>query len=111
MFINNNRILVKLFQKKSKQQYHFFFMKNSKNNNIILGFSFMYLVSVYPTNRTMHSFFSGVFITAIVVNPPERKLAKRTSVQCSDCDETLCVKCFKAHSRLKLTITHIVTPL
>ena len=28
-----------------------FFMKNSKNNNIILGFSFMYLVSVYPTNR------------------------------------------------------------
>jgi hypothetical protein len=31
--------------------------------------------------------------------------------QCSDCDETLCVKCFKAHSRLKLTRTHIVTPL
>ena len=27
-----------------------FFMKNSKNNNIILGFNFMYLVSVYPTN-------------------------------------------------------------
>ena len=27
-------------------------MKNSNNNNIILGFSFMYLVSVYPTNRT-----------------------------------------------------------
>ena len=33
------------------------------------------------------------------------------SYQCSDCDETLCVKCFKAHSRLKLTRTHIVTPL
>ena len=30
-----------------------FFMKNSKNNNIILGFSFMYLVSVYSTNRTI----------------------------------------------------------
>ena len=30
-------------------------MKNSKNNNIILGFSFMYLVSVYPTNRTLVS--------------------------------------------------------
>ena len=29
-----------------------FFMKNSKNNNIILDFSFMYLVSVHPTNRT-----------------------------------------------------------
>ena len=27
------------------------------------------------------SFFSGGFITAIVVNPPERKLAKLTSVQ------------------------------
>ena len=26
------------------------------------------------------SFLSGGFITAIVVNPPERKLAKRTSV-------------------------------
>jgi hypothetical protein len=28
-------------------------------------------------------FFSGGFITAIVVNPPERKLAKYTSVQCT----------------------------
>jgi hypothetical protein len=28
------------------------------------------------------SFLSGGFITAIVVNPPERKLTKRTSVQC-----------------------------
>ena len=33
------------------------------------------------------------------------------SYQCTDCDETLCVKCFKTHSRLKLTRTHIVTPL
>ena len=32
------------------------------------------------------SFFSGWFITAIVVNPPERKLAKRTSVQCTAMD-------------------------
>ena len=30
------------------------------------------------------SFFSSGFITAIVVNPTERKLAKRISVQCSD---------------------------
>ena len=29
------------------------------------------------------SLLSGGFITAIVVNPPERKLAKRTSVQCT----------------------------
>ena len=27
------------------------------------------------------SFFSGRFITAIVISPPEGKLAKRTSVQ------------------------------
>ena len=30
-------------------------MKKSKNNNIILGFSFMYLVSVYPTDRSIVS--------------------------------------------------------
>ena len=29
------------------------------------------------------SLLSGGFITAIVANPQERKLAKRTSVQCS----------------------------
>ena len=29
------------------------------------------------------SFLSGGLITAIVVNPPEKKLAKRTSVQCA----------------------------
>ena len=29
-----------------------FSMKNSKHSNIILGFSFMYLVSVYSTKRT-----------------------------------------------------------
>jgi hypothetical protein len=28
------------------------------------------------------SFLSGGFITAIVVNPPESKVAKRTSVHC-----------------------------
>ena len=30
-------------------------MKNSKNNNIFLGFCFLYLVSVYPMNRTMNN--------------------------------------------------------
>ena len=30
------------------------------------------------------SFLYGGFITAIVVNLPERKLAKRTSVDCTD---------------------------
>ena len=33
-----------------------FFMKDSKNNNIILGFSFMYLVPVYPTKRILMTF-------------------------------------------------------
>ena len=32
------------------------------------------------TEVRVASFFSGGFITAIIVNPPERKLAKRTSV-------------------------------
>ena len=30
------------------------------------------------------SFLSGGFITDIVVNPPERKLAKSTSVHCTE---------------------------
>ena len=33
------------------------------------------------TNVHFASFLSGGFITAIVANSPERKLAKRTSVQ------------------------------
>ena len=32
------------------------------------------------------SFLSGGFTTMAVINPPERKLAKRTSVKCSICD-------------------------
>ena len=33
------------------------------------------------------SFVSGGFITAVLVNPPERKMAKRTSVQCAICEK------------------------
>ncbi len=47
-----------IFSKKAKITISLF-MKNSKNNNIILGFSFMYLVSVYPTNRT---FRANIFV-------------------------------------------------
>ena len=36
----------------------------------------------YCTEVHFASFLSGGFITAIVLNQPERKLAKRTSVQC-----------------------------
>ena len=38
VFINNNRILVKLLQRKKAKITISFFMKNSKNNSIILGF-------------------------------------------------------------------------
>ena len=31
--------------------------------------------------------------------------------KCSDCDDILCQKCFKAHSRLRLTCTHVVAPI
>ena len=30
------------------------------------------------------SFLSGVFTTMVVINPPERKLAKRTSMHCAE---------------------------
>ena len=30
------------------------------------------------------SFFSGGFTTMAVINPPERKLAKRTSMHCAE---------------------------
>ena len=38
--------------------------------------------SNHSTEMGFASFLSGGFITAIVLNPPERKLAKRTSVNC-----------------------------
>ena len=43
------------------------------------------LQTALPQCREMRfsSFISGGFITAIVVNPPERKLSKCTSVQCT----------------------------
>ena len=31
--------------------------------------------------------------------------------KCHDCNDILCKKCYKAHSRLKVTKTHVVTPL
>ena len=40
-------------------------------------------VLVQCTEVRFASFISSGFITAIVVNPPEKKLTKRTSVQCN----------------------------
>ena len=42
------------------------------------------------TEMRFASFLSGGFITAIVVNPPERKLAKRTSVDCGVAEAQQC---------------------
>ena len=57
-FINNNHILVKLFQKKPKQQYYFLWKIPEITILFwVLDFSFMYLVSVYLTNRTIISNF------------------------------------------------------
>ena len=38
---------------------------------------------IYRTEVCFASFLSSGFITAIVVNPPESKLAKRASVHCT----------------------------
>ena len=43
-----------------------------------------YIEYIGITEVRFASFLSGGFITAKVVNPPERKLAKRTSVQSID---------------------------
>ena len=39
---------------------------------------------IHRTEVRFAGFLSGGFITAIVVNPPESKLTKRTSVHCTD---------------------------
>ena len=49
----------------------------------IFFFSYTYLSTLNQcTEVRFASFFSDGFITDIVVNPPERRLAKCTSVQC-----------------------------
>ena len=40
--------------------------------------------AVQCTEVRLSSFLSGGFTTRAVINPPERKLTKHTSVQCSD---------------------------
>ena len=57
--------------------------KVSKYFDYNLQKSILFLVCKWTQCTEVHfaSFFSSVFITAIVVNPPERKLAKRISVQ------------------------------
>ena len=52
MFHKQQSYFSQIVSKKKAKIAILFFMKNSKNDNIILVFSFLYLVSVYPTNRT-----------------------------------------------------------
>ena len=52
-------------------------------NEVHLIFRSNFGHSNYSTEVKFTSFFFGGFITAIAVNPLERKLAKRTSVQSS----------------------------
>ena len=44
----------------------------------------LYLAAIFKhcTEVRFATFLSGGFTTIAVINPPERKLAKRTSVQC-----------------------------
>ena len=53
VYVNNNRILVKSFQNNVKIKQYNFFRKIPKITILfcVLVFRFMYLVSVYPTNR------------------------------------------------------------
>ena len=53
MFYKQQSYFSQIVSKKAKLTI-LFFKKNSKNNNIILVlvFRFMYLVLIYPTNRT-----------------------------------------------------------
>ena len=53
-------------------------LEQEKGGHFLSSFSFAHCC----TEVHFVSFLSGGFITAIVVNPPERKLAKRTSVYC-----------------------------
>ena len=50
--------------------------------------------SKHCTKVQFSSLQSGGFITAIILKPPERKLAKRTSVHCLECVKLLCASSF-----------------
>ena len=53
--------------------------------DFFMAFQFFSGSFAHCTEMRFASFLSGGFITAITVNPPERKLAKRTSVDWSRC--------------------------
>ena len=52
-FYQQKSYFSQIVYEKSQNINIYFLRKIKKNSNIILGFSFTYLVSVYPTNRTL----------------------------------------------------------
>ena len=56
-----------------------------KTDTLVLDLSYVLQVSsLHCTHVRFASFLSGGFTTMAVINPPERKLAKRTSVHWAD---------------------------
>ena len=64
--------------------HDFPFISNLKQPGCASKRDVLLLTTLQCTDVRFASLLSGGFITAIVVNPPERKLAKRTSVQCME---------------------------
>ena len=64
----------------------------------------MVIVLLQCTEVRFASFFSGGLITMTEINPPERKLAKRTFVQCTGKDMA---KRTSVHCSSTMTITHL----
>ena len=65
------------------KHYKFLFSKCQKLSTLFTKIALKVLVLLWSLQVRFASFFFGEFITAIVVNPPERRLAKCTSVHFS----------------------------
>ena len=61
-------------------------------------------MSYYCTEVCFASFLSGGFITAIVVNPLERKLAKRTIMHDNRKPPSLVIKPHSEYTRQKVSV-------
>ena len=66
--------------------------------------------TVQYTEVRFASFLSGGFITAIVLNPPESELAKRTSVQWFDCTECIAQTTVSAYVFIQNAISECFWP-
>ena len=64
----------------------------------------IYAISCTAQGCLFTSFLSGGFITAIVVNPPERKLAKRTIMHDNRKPPSLVIKPHSEYTRQKVSV-------